>query len=198
MSHCCIPRFITVFLGDFYVRPGQVFRKPCLVALRILAVVGLKSDACKYWDSSGFEVCARMLFTILSDCYVPRGTSHIPAFLFLVPFIISSPLFWMDIYFLSIVMVHPSSHKNPNDIHGDVYIFGKMWICLACLLRRGSCSFSICVDSLVLPYGSLDFILFSIFTGSIVGAACLARCIFAPESVISSMFVIFGLGGVSI
>ena len=41
---------------SFSVRPGHIFRKPCLIALRRLAVVGLKSSACKYWASSGFEV----------------------------------------------------------------------------------------------------------------------------------------------
>ena len=55
-----------------------------------------------------------------------------------------------------------------------------------------------CVESVVLPSGSLVFISFSIITGFIVGVACLASCIFAQKSVISSMLVLFGLGGVSI
>ena len=92
---------------SFSVRPSQVFRKPCLIALGILAVFGLKSAACKYWAGYGFEVCARMLLTKFYDCCGPRGIYHIPVFLFLVPLIISSPLFWMDIYCLSSVMVHP-------------------------------------------------------------------------------------------
>ena len=54
------------------------------------------------------------------------------------------------------------------------------------------------VDSIVLPSGSIDYISFSIITGAIVGVACLARCIFAPESAIASMLILFGLGGVSI
>ena len=54
------------------------------------------------------------------------------------------------------------------------------------------------VDSIVLPSGSIDYISFSIITGAIVGVACLARCIFAPEFVIASMLVLVGLGGVSI
>ena len=114
-----------MFLDQFYLRPGQVFRKPCLIALRILAIVGLKSAACKYLASSSFEVCARMLLTTFSDFCVPRGTSHIPVLLFLVPLIISSPLFWMEIACLSSMMVHPSSHKTPNYIIGAVCIFGK-------------------------------------------------------------------------
>ena len=113
------------FLIIFSVIPGQVFSKLCLITLRRLALVGLKSAACKYLASSGFEVCARMLFTTFSDCCGPRGTSHIRVFLFLVPLIISSPLFWMEIACLSNAMVHPSSHNTPNDINGDVCIFEK-------------------------------------------------------------------------
>ena len=107
------------------VRPVRVFRKPCLIASRRIAVVGLKSAACKYWTSSGFEVYSRMFFTTFYDCCVPRGTSHIPVFLFLVPLIIYFPLFWIEFSYLSSVMAHPSSHKIPNDINGAVFIFGK-------------------------------------------------------------------------
>ena len=100
----------------------------------------------------------------------------------------------MDIACLSSVMVHPSSHKTPNDINGAVYIFGKMWICLASLLRPGSLSVAICVDSIVLTSGSLAFILLSIVTGAILGVACLAMCIFVQKSTIASMLVLVGLG----
>ena len=141
MCRCPIVVFLDLlrcFFMVFYVRPVHVFRKPCLINLRRLAIVGLKSDACKYWDSSGFEVYARMLCTTFSEFYVPRSTSHIPVLLFMVPFIISSPLLWIEISCLYSVMLHPSSNKTPNDINGDVWIFGKMWICLTCLLRPGS------------------------------------------------------------
>ena len=117
--------FSRCFLISFSVRPGQVFRKTCLISLRRLDVVGLKIAACNYWDSSGFEVCVRMLFTKFSDCCGPRGTSHIPVFLFKAPLIISSQFFWMDIACLSSVMVHQSSHNTPNDINRDVCIYGK-------------------------------------------------------------------------
>ena len=73
-----------------------------------------------------------------------------------------------------------------------------MWNCLACLLRPGRCSVGMCVDSIVIPSGSLDFISFSIITGAIVGVACFARYIFAPESDIASMLLLVGLGGASI
>ena len=65
-----------------------------------------------------------------------------------------------------------------------------MWICLTCLIIPGSWSVAMCVESIVLQYGSLYFISLSIITGDIVGVACLARCILAPESVISSMLVL--------
>ena len=125
------------FLISFFMRPCQVFRKPGLIDLRRLAVLGMKISACKYMSSSVFKVCAKMLFTTFSSYCGPRGTFHIPVF-FLVPLIIYSPLFWMDIDRISSVMMYPSSHNTPNDINGVVYIFGKMLICLASLLRPGS------------------------------------------------------------
>ena len=95
---CMCP--IVVFLGfprwfvmSFSIRPGQVFRKHFLIALRRIDVVGRNSAACKYCDGYGLDVCARMLFTTVSGCCVPRSTSHIPVFLFLVPLIIYFPFF---------------------------------------------------------------------------------------------------------
>ena len=167
-------------LDQFFVRPGQVFSKPCSISLRRLDVVGLNVAACKYLASYGFEVHTKMLFAIFSGCCDPRNTSHIPVFLFLAPLIISSPLFRMDIACLSIVMVHPSSHKTPNYINGAVCISGKMWIFIDSLLIPGSWSVAIYFDSTVLPSVSLALISLSITTGDIVGVACLARCIFAP------------------
>ena len=104
----------------------------------------------------------------------------------------------MDISCLSSVMVHPSSHINPNDIHGDVCIFGKMWIYLACFLRPGIWSVAICEDYIVFPSSSPVDISTNIVIEAIVGVACFARCIFAPESVIARILVIFGLGAVLI
>ena len=83
---------------SLYVRPGHVFRNTFLIALRRLAVVGMKSPACKYWASSGFEVGAIMLLTKCSDCCGPRGTSHIPVFLFQAPLVIFSPFFWNEFF----------------------------------------------------------------------------------------------------
>ena len=80
--HYFIPWFLKVFLDEFSMRPGHVFRKSCLIDLRIIALVGLKSAAHKYWASYDFGFCARMLFTTFPDCYVPRGTSHITVFYF--------------------------------------------------------------------------------------------------------------------
>ena len=123
---------------SFSLRPDNVFRKPCLIYLRRLAIVGLKGAAYKYCNSSGLDIFTRMLFTTVSDYCVPRGTYHILAFLFMVPLIICFSLFWIGISCLSSVMVHPSSHKTHNNINGAACIFGKMWICLARLLRPGS------------------------------------------------------------
>ena len=81
-------------------------------------------------------------------------------------------------------MVHPSSHKTLNDINGAVFIFGKMWILLACLFRPGSWSAVMWEDSIVLPSGSISVISVEIITGNILVVDCFAMCIFAPESVI--------------
>ena len=110
MCMCTIVVFLDFsrfFLMNFSVRPGHILRKPCLIALKRLAVVGLNSAACKYGASSGLDVCSSMLFNIVSDCCVPRNSLHIPVFLFLVPLIISVKLLWTGISCLSIVMVHP-------------------------------------------------------------------------------------------
>ena len=76
----------------------------------------------------------------------------------------------MYIAYLYIVIVHPSSYKTPNYINGDVFILGEMWICLASLLRPSIWSVDIFIASVVL----------------------------SPESLIASMLVLVGLGGVSI
>ena len=55
-----------------------------------------------------------------------------------------------------------------------------------------------CDDSTVIPYGSRAVIPFEIMEGGIVVEDCFDRCIFAPESAISSMLLLVGLGGVSI
>ena len=142
--------FSRSFLMRFSVRLGQFFTKHRLIALRRLAVIGLKCAACRYCDSFGLFVWSRMLFTTVSDCCVYRGTYHILVCLFLVYFIISCQFFWTDTSFLSSVMVNPSSHNNPNDISEDVFIFGKMWIYLACFLWPGSCSVAMC-DEYIMP-----------------------------------------------
>ena len=139
-----------------------------------------------------------MLFTTFSCCCGPSGTYHIPVFLFMVPLIVSSPFFWMYNVCLTSLMVNSSSHKIHNDINGDAYIFGEMWMCLSSLLRLCSWSVYICVKSIVLPSGSLASVSLSIITGAILGVACLARCIFAPEYAIASMLLLIWLGGLLI
>ena len=118
--------FSRCLLISFSVRPGQVFRKPCFIDLRRIAVVDMKSAAWRYCASYALYVWVIMLFLTGSDCYVSRGNSHIPDILFIVPLIISCPFSWTYISCLYSVMVYPSSHKNPNDISGAVFIFEKM------------------------------------------------------------------------
>ena len=187
-----------MLLDGFSVRPGHVFRKPCLIALGLLAVVGPNIAECKYRASCGLDVCDIMLFTTVSDCWFSRGTSRIPVILFLAALIISFPLSWTGVSYLSSVVVHPSSHKTPNDINGAVFVFGTMWNCLAWLLRPVSWSVDICEDPIVLPSGSIAVISFDITTVSIVGVAWFSMCIFAPECSVDSMLLLKWLGGLSI
>ena len=96
------------------------------------------------------------------------------------------------------MIVHPSSHKTPNEINGDVFIFGEMCIRLACLLIPDIWSVLMCEDSIVIPSGSLAVLSFDIITGGTVVVACFSRCIFAPESVVASIFLLGLLCGVLI
>ena len=126
--------FLRCFLISFLVRPGHIFRKPCLIALRRLDVSGMKGAACRYYDNSGIELCNRMLFTTFSYCCVSRGSSQIPVFFFLVPLIIYFPFFWIGISCLSIVMVNPLSHKFLMILTGLSGFLGKHgYASLACL-----------------------------------------------------------------
>ena len=102
--------FSICLLMSFLVRPGHVFRNPCLMSFVRISVVRLNIDVCKYRASSVFDVCTRMLFITDYGCWVSRRTSQIPFFLLLVPLIISFPLLWTYISFLYSVMVHSSSH----------------------------------------------------------------------------------------
>ena len=74
--------FSRVFFITFSVRPGQVFMKPFLNALKRLYVVGLNIAACKYWASYGLKcvpeyflprflvvVALGVLLTVLSSCF---------------------------------------------------------------------------------------------------------------------------------
>ena len=73
-----------------------------------------------------------------------------------------------------------------------------MWIFLACLIGPDSWSVAMYNDSIVLLSGSLAVMVFEIMTGSIVLVAFLVRCIFAPESLIGSVFLLGEFGGVPI
>ena len=107
-------------------------------------------------------------------------------------------LFWTFIVCLSIVMVHPLSHRTPKDMSGDAFIAGKMWIGLDSLDSPVSGSVVICFDSMVLTSGSLDSMVCAYLTGAIMGAALLAKYMLDPESDIYELLLKRELGGVSI
>ena len=150
--------FSRLLLIIFSVVPVQVFIKPCFIALRSLAVVGMKNAVWSYCAISGLDFCISMLFITASYCCVLRSTSHIPFLLFMVPLILYCPFFWTGISCLYSVMVYTSSHKTPNDISGAVFVFRKIWICLACFIRPGIWSVAMCEEFIVLPSCSLAFI----------------------------------------
>ena len=98
--------FLRWLLIRFSVRPGQVFRNPCFIALKRLAVFGLKSSAWRYCASSGLDIWAIMLSVTAYDCCFSRSYSYIPVILFLVPLIISCLFLWTDVSCFSSVMLH--------------------------------------------------------------------------------------------
>ena len=63
------------------------------------------------------------------------------------------------------------------------------------MLRPGSWSVAICDDSVVISSGSLDVMSFDIMTGDIFGLACLVRCMSAPDSAFTSVYLLEELGG---
>ena len=76
------------------MRLGQVLRKPGLIALSRLAVVGIKSTAWKYCASSGLVVWTIMLFSTISDLLYLQG--NLPHSCLLLPGDFN--------YFLSIIL----------------------------------------------------------------------------------------------
>ena len=61
----------------------------------------------------------------------------------------------------------------------------------------GSCSAAICGEYIVLPSGRLAVVSFYVVTGVIVGVACLDGYMFAPDSEISSVYLLGKLGGLT-
>ena len=92
VSHCCVHLFSRFSLIQFSMRPVQVFRKPCLIALRRLYVLRLKSAAWRYFASSVF-FWDRMLLATASGCCVSRAIHHVNVCLFLVHFFTYCPFF---------------------------------------------------------------------------------------------------------
>ena len=67
-----------------------------------------------------------------------------------------------------------------------------------CFLSTSGWIVDICDSFVVLPFVSLAVMSFEVISGSIFGMACLARCMFAPGSAISSVCLLGELGGVPI
>ena len=143
--------FPRCFVMSVLVRPGKVFRKPCLIYLRRIDDVGMKNAAWRYCDSADLVVWISMLFTTTSDFCVSRATYHIPVWLLLMHLNISCPFLNTDTSWFFSLMVHPYSHQTTDTISGAVFVLGKMWIFLACLIRPGIWSVVIFDDSIVLP-----------------------------------------------
>ena len=114
-----------MILHKISVRTGQVLSNFCLIDLRKLDVVGMKSSALRPCASSGLHVWARIVFVTAADCFVFSVTHHIPVFMFLVALIVSCPFFRTGVSCLYSFMVHPSSNNTSNYISGAVFIFGK-------------------------------------------------------------------------
>ena len=96
MCRCTIVMFI-----DFYIcflinpsmRRGRFLRKPRLIELMRLVVVGIKIVAWKYCASSGLVVLAIILYTTIFYYCVSREASHIPFSFSLVHFYIFCTFF---------------------------------------------------------------------------------------------------------
>ena len=143
--------FLICLLMGFSVRPGQVFRKTCLISLRRLSDVGAEKFRMEillqFWFSClGQNVICHNFWLLYIHGNFPHYSLLVSGYFY---YFLS--IFWTDISCFYSVMVHPSSHKTPNDINGSVLIFGLMWICLACLLSPGSWIVAICDDFIVLP-----------------------------------------------
>ena len=172
--------------------PGHVLRKPSLIDLRRLVVVGKNSAAWKYIVNFGFVVWAIILFTTVFDCCVTRETYHITACLLLVPFNIICHIFLVQCDGASIITQYPQQYE------WAVIIFGEMCICLTSFVRPSSWIVSSFYNSIVIPYDSLAVMFFGIMMWAIVGVYSFFRCMFAPQSAIASMYLLGDLGGVLI
>ena len=184
MFRCPIVVLINLYrclLINPYAMPGHVLTNTCLISLMRLVTDELKIAAWKYFANSGLIVWDRILFTVVFDCCVISGTSQFPVCLFIVTLNIFCPIFCNIIFCWPSVMVHPSSHRTPYDISGEVLIVGKIWIRLAYIVRPGGWNVATCDESMVLPYGNLAVMLFDIVTGVIVGVALFSRWIFKNE-----------------
>ena len=168
MWRCTIVVFIyfsKFLLIDTFLRPVHVLRKPFFIDLRRIVAVGISSFAWKYYANYGLVFWYIILFTTGFYFCGARLTSQIPVCLFLVPFNIFSSLYCTVVYCWSSVIVHPSSHRIPNNMNGSVVVWGGMWICLYFLVRSGIWSVTTCDNLIVIPYVSLEFMFWHYYWG---------------------------------
>ena len=131
--------FLIGFSRRFFINPSvrtsHFLRKPIFIALSGLVVVGLKTGAWKYCESSDLVVWSRILFTTIFDCCVSRETSHVTVCLFLVPFIICCTFLWTDVSCWSWLIHHHM--RPPMILVGSFSFWGKcefVWLVCLCLV----------------------------------------------------------------
>ena len=72
-----------------------------------------------------------------------QGDFQHPSLLVSGDFYYLSSTFLTGIFSFSSVMAHPYSYKTPNHISGAIFILGKMYIRLDCLIMSGGWSVAI-------------------------------------------------------
>ena len=75
VSHCCVPWFLRCLLISFLLRPGQVLRNPCLIALVILSKFGVYFPLLTWtpWDPSANNI-RKWCFILGADARVTLGS----------------------------------------------------------------------------------------------------------------------------
>ena len=78
-------------------------------------------------------------------------------------------------------MVQQSSHRTPNERSGAVFIVVNMWIFFDFIYSHASVNVSTCMDSIVLPSGSLSDMVCLHLSGGILVYDLLTKFVFWPQ-----------------